>query len=55
MKDPNASHLNSERTVGAANGWLMLAVNIALILGGAWTVGRSVHLSATLHEDLNLF
>ncbi len=55
MQTPNPSQVNREKSIATANGWLMLAVVIALLVGGAWLVGQTIYRSANLNEELSLW
>jgi len=54
MQTSNPSQTNREKPIGAANGWIMLLINLAGLVAGAWMLGRSVYLSANTHESLSL-
>jgi regulator of protease activity HflC (stomatin/prohibitin superfamily) len=53
MQSSNSSQVNRERPIATANGWLMLLINIAVLIGGAWIVGRTLYNSSTLHQDFS--
>ena len=43
MQNPNSIASNKEIEVGALNGWLMLAVNVALLSFGAYLIGDAIY------------
>jgi regulator of protease activity HflC (stomatin/prohibitin superfamily) len=51
MQTPPTSHINRESTIGVPSGWLMLAINLAAMFGGAWFLYRTIATSAAVHED----
>jgi regulator of protease activity HflC (stomatin/prohibitin superfamily) len=53
MQDQISSPINRERPIAAVNGWLMLVVNLAVLLGAAWLIGRTLYLSS--QQELSLF
>jgi regulator of protease activity HflC (stomatin/prohibitin superfamily) len=53
MQDQISSQINRERPIAAVNGWLMLVVNLALLLGAAWLIGHTLYLST--RQELSLF
>ncbi|MFO1500292.1 MAG: SPFH domain-containing protein [Verrucomicrobiota bacterium] len=53
MQNPSPSHINREQSIPVANGWLMLFVNLAVLLGAVSVLIRAIYLGGTLQEPVS--
>lgn len=53
MQTPVPSHINRERPIHVANGWLILLLHLASLAAGAWILGRTIYLSANGFQDFS--
>jgi regulator of protease activity HflC (stomatin/prohibitin superfamily) len=50
MQTTAPSHINREVSISVPNGWLMLVINLAVLLGGLWLLYSTIANSAAQHE-----
>lgn len=55
MQSSPPSHVNRESTIGVPGGWLMLAVNLVVLFGGAWLLYSTIATSAASRQSPSLY